>query len=83
MSAISKEEVIALGSSTQVYYQQVMDSGDEILTFVLPFNLFPYKLGSGAADNQSYYGSSWYQNKCESLLSSMLIVLMIIHQSAL
>ncbi len=29
-----------------------MDSGDETLTFVLPFELFPCELGSGPADNQ-------------------------------
>jgi len=48
---ISKEAVIALNHNDQVYYQQAMDSGDGISTFVPPFKLFPINLGLGPVDN--------------------------------
>jgi len=49
---ITPQEVIALDGSAQAHYQQTMDSGDDITTFVPPFELFPTDLGSGPADNR-------------------------------
>ena len=49
---ISPEEVIALDRSTELHYQQAMDSGDDAITFVPPFELFPTELSSGPADNR-------------------------------
>jgi len=48
---ITPEEVMALDESAHSHYQQAMDSGDEIIPFVPPFELFPTELGSGLADN--------------------------------
>jgi len=48
---ITQDEVIALDSSAQNFYQQVMDSGDERETFVPPFKLFPTVLGTSSANN--------------------------------
>ena len=48
---IFPEEVITLNKSTELHYQQAMDSGDEVTPSVPPFELFPTELGSGSANN--------------------------------
>jgi len=48
---ISQEEVIALDPSAESLYQQAMDSRDEVIPFIPPFEPFPTELGSGSADN--------------------------------
>jgi len=50
--SITPDKVIALDSSAWPFYQQVMDSGYQMETFVPPFELLTTALGTSPVDNQ-------------------------------
>jgi len=49
---ISKDEVIELAPDAKIHYEQAMDSGDEVVTFVPPFEVFPASLIHGPKDDR-------------------------------
>jgi len=50
--SITKEEVLALAPDAAAHYKHAMDSGDEVMTFVPPFEVFPTKLSHGPNTNR-------------------------------
>jgi len=50
---ITKEEVIKMAPDAKAHYEQAMDSGDEVITFVPPFDVFPTKLIHGPVTTDS------------------------------
>jgi len=49
---MTKEEVIEMAPDAKLHYEQAMDSGDEVVTFVPPFEVFPTTLIHGPATDR-------------------------------
>jgi len=49
---ITKEEVIEMAPDAKLHYEQAMDSGDEVVTFIPPFEIFPTKLIHGPSTDR-------------------------------